>query len=222
MPSTPVSELIERAIDVTDEVDQHITEARWIRFANRGNEMLAALLPKLGYVWAESYSEQTTVAGTSAYTIPDAISVLAVHVTLNGVPIPLTPADPLLDRPGTERGTPCTWRMTQENNALSISVFPPPDRALPLTVTYVPQPGVLTATTDVVIYPSGFEEWIVLHMARRALTRQGVSNRAINTLQTEVEAFIRDQAWDRAIGAHQRVRNVDRPRDGRRRVRPSY
>ena len=217
-----VAELIERAIDVTDEVDQHITEARWLRFASRGNEMLTALLPKLGYVWAESTSVQTTVAGTSAYAIPDAVCVLAVHITLNGQLVPLEPADPLLDRAGTERGTPCTWRMTQGAGSLNVSVFPPPDRALTLTVTYIAQPAPLTSTAATVNYPAGFDEWIVLHMARRALTRQGVSNRAINALQAEVEQFIRDQAWDRTVAAHQRVRNVDRPRDRLLRVRPSY
>jgi hypothetical protein len=80
-------------------------------------------------------------------------------------------------------------------------------------VSVLRQPDELTADTDEVTYPMGFEERVVLGMARRALSKEETINPGIEAEIQRIEQHIDEVAWNRLYAGAQ-IRNVDRVERG--------
>jgi hypothetical protein len=66
-----------------------------------------------------------------------------------------------------------------------------------------------SALSTSVSWPLGWEERIVLGLARRALVKEESDTRKIEQMMAEQDAIIEEFCWSRALSEAPRVRNMD-------------
>lgn len=223
MATVDVTELIERARSASDIRDNFVTQTEWLRWANTEHKWLQGFVARAGYVLFEN-SENITADGSISYNIDEPLVILGVYEVLSsGTYRRLRHAD-VMDGPPLRDvgvyGPADTFRVSQNtNDQVTVSFYPRPQtgnyvvRNIELPKTLVlGTPGV--GEDDSVYYPLGWEERIVLGMARRALAKEGSSTSELSRQIRECELEIERAAWDRVMGGHQGVRNVDRVERG--------
>jgi hypothetical protein len=96
---------------------------------------------------------------------------------------------------------------------LAVHLYPKPSTGT-YRCLYMAGATPVTALTDSVRWPMGFEERLVLGMARRALMKENSDTRQVETLMVEQDRIIEEFCWSRNIAEAPTVRNVDRTRRG--------
>lgn len=172
----------------------------WI---NEGYQRLHGLLVEaMGDEYVESQATLTTVAGTSDYALP------ATFFKLYGIDLPVGGSTRTL-RPFTrgERNsltavnpswlTVPRYRVTGSN----LRLLPAPQSVMVGTIFYAPVCPTLTAGSDSVSVPNGWELYIVLYAAIQALLKEESDVRGLREELSKLEANIiklrddRDQAF---------------------------
>jgi hypothetical protein len=100
----------------------------------------------------------------------------------------------------------------EANDGLRIRFWPIPTSGLYKVFT-VNQPTALTSGSSV-RYPAGVEERLVLGLARRALAKEESNTSEMTRQIREMDAHVESLCFDRVMGGHQQVRNVDRVERG--------
>ena len=227
MPVVTTAELVERAMAAADMHDSFVTERQWMYWASQERMALDLFLARSG--WTQSFETLTiTVAGTEGGEFDldtDLMAIVAVHqVNTQGVRR-LRIADPatfLRAQPGgTQRGHAMEYRARRTADTLVLNLSPEPLTGETYLVTYVPHPLRLTLTTPApsgyassVSYPMGWEERIVLGMARRALDKEESDSTPIQRQIAEMNSHIEQLCWDRAMGDSPSIINSDVERRG--------
>jgi hypothetical protein len=223
-------ELVKRAAAAADMHDNFVTPAVWMYWATQEHLALALFLARSG--WTQNVKTTTiTVTGSEAgvYALAvDPLAIVAVHqvrdnryrrVHLNNV------ADFLRQTPGSTvaKGDPIDYRVIwdQDNDELELGFYPEPSTGSVFIVSYVPEPIPLTLTDPApagyslsVKYPMGWEERIVLGLARRALAKEESDTREVIGQIKECEQRIEEAVWNRVLTEHPTVRNLDRESRG--------
>lgn len=233
MPAVTTQTLISRAEAISDMQDLFVRPAEWMYWATQERLALEILLARSG--WVQGFTTTTiTVTGAEngAYLLSPTggvMAVVAVHEsTSQGVrPVHFNNAvDFLRQVPGStlSRGHATEFRVRPSptiTDALEFNFYPEPLPGETYLVTYLPQPLTLTtsaspsATEDnEVSYPMGWEERIVLGMARNALIKEESSTTHIERRIAEVESQIEEVVFARVLGDTPSVRNVDASRRG--------
>ena len=99
---------------------------------------------------------------------------------------------------------------TVNTGRLVLNFYPDPPVGTQLLVTFIPAPARIDSLVDNCIYPLGWEERIVLGMARRALDKEESDSSAIQRQIKELDAQIEAICWNRVMSESPRVRNSDR------------
>lgn len=228
MPTISTTELVNRAKAAADMHDSFITPAQWMFWASQERMSLDHLLARSG--WALDFETTTiTVAGTEsgAFTLSDGVSpisvmaIVAVHEYGSAGTRLLTYSDTvsfLHQLPGSAitTGHPSKYRIRRNEDELVFNFFPNPTTGLTFAVTYVPHPLKLSLDanladeyTDYVTYPMGWEERIVLGMARRALEKEDSDSSSVIRQMQRVDSEIEELCWARVMSATPTIRNVD-------------
>jgi hypothetical protein len=216
MAITSVQELIERARSAADMSDNFVTQAEWIRWANVENRKLAAFIARTGWVLQEDVHD-VVADGSAVYSVPEVMAILGVYEMSGGRYRRLRHSD-IMDGAGRIaediRGTAMRWRVTQNAaGTLDLHLHPRPSSGT-YRVVFVPQPAPLTSEADTVNYPMNWEEYVVYGMAKRALAKEETTNPRLESEADDVSRHIEQTCWDRLMGAHQKIRNVDRVERG--------
>jgi hypothetical protein len=217
MPAYTVTEIIERAKSAADMRDNFVTTTEWVRWLNVENQQLRLAMARAGWVLDEG-REDITANGALSYTLNDPLCVLGVYEYDGQTRYRRLRHSDLMDGAGyhdeVTNGAASTFRVYWDasNGALRIRFWP-----IPTSGTYkvfvINQPALLTSGSSV-NYPAGIEERLVLGLARRALAKEE-SNTAEMTRQIrEMDAHIESLCFDRVLGGHQTVRNVDKVERG--------
>lgn len=227
MPAVSVNTIIARARDAADMQDSFVTPTTWLRWFNLERWMLDLFIARSGYVLKQTIS---TIAadGSSGYDISDALVILGVYeLTDSNVYRRLRHSD-LMDGAGhidyvagaSSSGAAQTfniaWRPGASTNT-TVTLYPIPTTGTYVVFYIVEATAVSTSDnldTTLVYYPAGWEERIVLGMARRALAKEESPTGEVGRQILECERFIETMAFDRVFGAHQTVRNVDKVERG--------
>lgn len=218
MASVTLQTLIERAKAASDVQDDFVTPTQWIRWANVERLKLENTLVRAGYLLREN-TITVTATGATSYTFAEPMAVIAAYeLDSSNRYRRLRPAD-MIDGAGhvdenVSQGPALTYRCIQVNDGTVAVQFWPNPQSGTYKFTVVTYPVEMTAVTDTVNYPPGFEERIVLGMARRALAKEETVNPVLERHMGEVDQFIEEVAWSRQFAAHQQVRNVDRVERG--------
>lgn len=224
--NTTTRELVLRAMAAGDMHDDPASAAQWMYWATQENLALSVTLARAG--WTLNIKTQTiTVTGSEAGRFEltsTPLAVVAVHeLRADGRVRSIehnNAVDFLQQSVGGSqpKGSPSEFRAywDQDDDSVVLNFYPEPTTGMQILVSYIPHPLKLTLTDPApdgyalsVNYPLGFEERIVLGMARRALAKEESDTREIVGQIVECDSFIEQAVWDRVFSAHSSVRNVD-------------
>lgn len=213
MPSNLVSTLLQRVEDEID-AENFVDQAVLLRWLNAVYPRFVSKMYRLG--WAAPISTAALTTGSGTYAL-DVMAVIGVYMKDGTSYKKLMPIDHMQKFP-TDTDEPSYFRVSYTEAALfKIDIFPTPPvgsyDATTFVMDYVaaPTPLAVTAGAGVstsLILPSGWEEWLVLELARRCLSREETINPALEErfkdTTKDIEQQIRDYVFTSA-----KIRNVD-------------
>lgn len=149
------------------EVTSHINES----YADLRDQLARAR----GTTFDEATTDYTLVVGTSTYALPaNFYSLLAVQLNTGASKHPLERYQ-RLERPALS-DTNAGWLGYPYYYALqgaNVEVMPTPSvTGMTLTIRYVPTPTTLTNDADTLDGVDGWEEWVVVDVARKMATKE--------------------------------------------------
>jgi hypothetical protein len=218
MPAYTAQELIDRAAGASDMHDNFVSSSLWLQWASLERYALELFMARSG--WPIDFSSATiTVTGAEAGTYslagnPDMMAIVCVHRLVSGGLQRLEYDDAvtfLRQVPGSpiDSGDARKYRVKRAVDGIALQFYPEPQVGDQLVVTYIPAPTRLTVTTDAVNYPMGWEERVVLGMARRAMDKEESDSRAIQIQMREMDSQIEELCWNRVMSESPKVRNAD-------------
>lgn len=212
MPTFTAQQLIDRAQAAADMHDDFVTTAQWLAWLSVEVQNLDRHIAQSGYVLRES-SWTVTANGAVSYPFEvEPFAVLAVYAVDGGRYRRLRATDMFDGRPGrdtADTGQSHTYRITLANDAITLHLHPTPTSGT-YEVVYIPVSPVAATVAQTYLYPLGWEERVVLGMARRALAKEETTNPALETEVRRIEEHIEQTAWSRMYAnSASRVRNVD-------------
>jgi hypothetical protein len=209
-----VSTLVDRVLTSIDMEDGFTTPAMVVRWLNAAHPRFIFMLQISG--WVNSPSEyRFTATGADAYPLPaQAMSVAGVWRDYNGRHWELPSENSLTPIDSIQYEYPRAYRVTDAGATTVVSLNPSPVGGN-YVVRYFPNPPELVLATpgigqaDSINYPAGWEEWLVLEVARQASGREETNNSTIGVRQKEVEADVCRMAEERLFANGPSIRNVD-------------
>lgn len=222
MPAVTTAVLVARARAISDMHDNFVTPAEWMYWATQERLALDYLMARSGWVQnATEVSITATGAGNYAIGTTIPLAVLCVHESStqglrrlrynNTVDFKRqATGSTLVQGPAVEYSLKLD--LTSGGN-LKINFFPEPT-----TGTYVVSliaannPLALSSATGydtAVVYPQGWEERIVLGMARRALVKEESDTSAVSNMIRDIDADIERAVWNMVTSEAPMVRNGD-------------
>lgn len=226
MPTTLVSDLVDRAKAAADMRDDFVTPTQWLYWASQERLALDLFLARSG--WSVPLSDfNLTVTGSEAgsYLINPTGGVMAIvcvyQYDTSGRIKMLEHQDPVsfLKRTPGYTGSPSGhanyYRVSWSGDNLTLNMYPEPSAGETYRVVYIAHPKKLVLSSPgaweetSVTYPMGWEERVVLGMARRALIKEESDTRSIDSEIGIWDARIEEACWDRVITSAPAVRNVD-------------
>jgi hypothetical protein len=215
MASTTVTEIIERAQAAADMHDNFVTSTQWLRWLNVEYRALALFILRSGYVFTEN-TETITANGSLTYEFNEPLVILGVYEYKDQRYRRIEHSD-MMDGAGNidevTTGPARFFRVYQAaSGKVGMQLWP-----IPQSGTYKVRKVVIPVAvtlTDSIELPAGFEERLVLGLARRALAKEESSTAEISRQVDEADRYIEEMCFDRVMAAHQSVRNVDKVERG--------
>ncbi len=177
-----------------------------------------ALIP-VGEIVTGSPEPGTPVAAVYPLVVPDldVMAIISVHqVASNGQDVrrvkyndAVTFLRQLSSSPRVTTDSTMYYRVRRNGDSLDLNFYPNPAVGCSFLVTYIPAPSRATVVTDSISYPMGWEERIVLGMARRALEKEESDSAPILRRIAEIDQQIEELCWSRVISESPTVRNTD-------------
>lgn len=215
MPAVAYTEIIERAKQAADMNDGFPSDATWLYWLNAEYKKLWVRLIRSGYPPAIS-NESITADGSSQYNIDEPSAVIAVYgvrssgSTLKYFRVPVKHAWQQIRSSVNSYPYECYLIPNHIYTGQIGIVFQPNPTSGTYLVVTIPQPYKVVSGTPTpganesnsVYLPFGWEERIVLGMARRALTKEETVNpsleREINEVDEQIDTHIHDYIMQQA------------------------
>lgn len=215
------TELVARAKAIADMHDNFVTPDEWMYWARQERLALDYLMARSG--WTQAVTQTTvTTTGAGNYTLTMPLAVVAVYESStqglrrlrynNAVDFAKqVPGSTLVVGPAAEY----SLRLSPTSpGSLTLNFFPEPAAGGTYLVAYIPLPNplALTATTGYdtsVVYPMGWEERIVVGMAKRALVKEESDTSAVDRMIAEWNAEIERAVTNMVLSEAPRIRDTD-------------
>lgn len=218
MATVNVSELITRAQQAADMEDDFISQSTWLYWANVEYKKLWTKIARMGYP-IQYVETAVTWTGALQYTTSEPTAIVGIFgLTTTGrrYRIPIKhPADNKYS--GSYRqGTPSECHIKSEalNNQIIITFWPVPQSgSCYIGVIEKPKKLVLSAPgadeSTTLNFPMGWEERIVLGMARRALGKEETTNPAIEREIAETDNMIENSCSSYLLSEQPTVKDMN-------------
>lgn len=215
MPAFTAQALIDRAAAISDMHDGFVTPAQWLAWLNTEIRALDIFTARNGYVLSTPTSTSTSAAPYTIEVSGEMLAVLGVwevrdtryrRLTLQN-PIDFQRQD---NATGTNTGEARYYSVVRTPGAdtHTIYLYPRPTSGTYMALT-LPVSTLASTVATSLWYPLGFEERLVLGMARKAMVKDESDESGLIRLIREQEQLIEEACWSRQIGEAPRVRNVD-------------
>lgn len=215
MPAFTVQQLIDRAAAIADMHDSFVTPAQWLAWYNTEARALELFIARSG--WVTNLASSVDAGASYTATITGApLAILGVYEVRDGRYRPLKLQNQVdFTRQNVAAATDtgdAHWYAIVTSNSTDDTVvhFYPQPTTGTYRVLYLAGRTPATAVTDSATWSLGWEERIVLGMARRALIKEESDPRKVEQLMGEQDAVIEEFCWNRSLGSVPQVRNVDR------------
>ena len=226
MPSVTTLELMNRAAAVSDIRDNFVTPAQWMYWASQERLSLDLFLARSGWsVPTTNFDITVTGSENGVYNVNPSAGVMAVvcvheMITQGFRRVRYQDSISFMRQPpgatGGAKGHARFFRMQWSSDNLTLNLYPEGNAGETYRVTYIPQSLRLTLDANPaagyegnVVYPMGWEERIVLGMARRALIKEESDTSQVDQEIKLWDGRIEEACWNRVMGESPVVRNVD-------------
>lgn len=216
MPTTQTQVLIDRARAASDMHDNFVTDAEWVYWATQERMALDLFLARSG--WAIDFTTLPyTVTGLEAgvfdFGLTSVMAIVGIWESSSQGVRRLKYEDSVnfyrqTDGASPHTGHPSSYRVRARNDGLLVNFWPTPTTGSTLVVVYMAHPQAITLVGSV-SYPMGWEERIVLGMARRALEKEESDSTPILRQIREMDSQIEQLCWNRVMSESPSIRNVD-------------
>ena len=184
----------------------------WINEAHQ--KLHGKLVDAMGEEYISKAQALTTIVGTSDYAVPsDFFKLYGVELNSGIYVVPLLPYM-RAERDYYRNSNRATFRRSGwdlPHYALigsNLRLYPIPQQIFTGSILYAPEAVVLTAGTDAVNYPNGWERFIVLDAAIQALAKEESSVTQLVNEREEVVKEIELAKEQRDLANPKRVRDV--------------
>lgn len=226
MPTVTVSTLISRAKAIGDFRDNFVTPTQWTTWATQERLALDLFLARSGWTIPMT-NFNITVTGSEAGSFSvnptgGVMAIVCVHEYDSAGRIRMLHHQDtvgfLRQNPGgtaVPAGDSKYYRVQWSGDNLTLNLFPEPKTGETYRVVYIAHPkGLVTSGAGSweetsVAYPMGWEERIVLGMARRGLIKEESDTRAVDSEIALWESRIEEACWNRVLTSSPAVRNTD-------------
>lgn len=188
-----------------------VSDAEWTAFVNASAfELWDILSQKFGENWSFQRTTLQTTIGNEAIQLPAAVyRMLSVQRLDAGKWLPL---DRISFSGVTEEeqdtGKPCKYMLAGN----TVTLAPIPDSAYTIRLTFIPEMTSLSADSDVMPSFAGWEEYVVVDAAIKALSKEESDVAALMAEKAALVQRITSAAERRDAGAPAQVIDVEKVR----------
>lgn len=214
MPAITAQNMIDRAAAIADQHDDFVTPKQWLAWVNAEVRALDIFAARSGWIQQDPLPTSVSSAPYSITLLAETLCVLGVWEENGGRYRKVRYSDTISSRMqdptnGSTVGAAREFWIERTDDEPVIRFFPRPTSGtyVCLSVTSTPQ---ITALTDSVTYPLGFEELIVRKLAKMALIKEESNTSAIERLITQEEQRIEEICWNSVLAESPRVRRAER------------
>jgi hypothetical protein len=226
MPATTASELVDRAKAVSDMRDNFVTPTQWLYWASQERLALDLFLARSGWTLPlTDFEISVTGAEAGVFNVNPTGGIMVVlcvyqydsagrfRLLKHNDSVSFLRRAPGYS--GNPRGYSTYYRFSWSGDNLVMNLYPEPSAGETYRVVYVPHPKKLVLSSPgaweetSVAYPMGWEERIVLGMARRALIKEESSTSSVDSEIALWDARIEEACWDRVLSSSPSIRNAD-------------
>lgn len=205
-------QLVDRAAAVGDFEGSFVTPAQWLAWLNHRHVALQVRIARLGWVLEET-TTPVAVTGAQSYSLgAEPLAVVGVyHVGPSGRLRRLRLVDPLVRARFSGEfptGDAREAYLFRSGGNFNLAFYPVPTSGTYQVVT-IAHPAALGSLSATVSYPAGWEEWLVLSLARLARVKEETTTSDLDRLLAEVDREIERAVWTRQLASCPAVRNVD-------------
>lgn len=226
MAAVTVATLLTRIRDCTDtDDDQFVDDAMLLRWLNNARPRLDSLIARAGWVLDyDGVGLEIDGSETEGISLGvSALAILGVYEVVSSTQYRQLRPTTVMDDPFAVSGARANRFFATNGggttNLTRINLRPLPSSGL-YSVLYLPVGDTLvtgtpgTGEASSVYYPNGWEEWLVLEVARQVSGREESLNMTNEDRKREIEKDVERMAGDRMFAQGPKVRNVDgRDRD---------
>lgn len=227
MPSFTVQTIIDRAVAIADMSGNFVTPAQWLAWYNSEARALEFFIARSG--WVGNLAATVDAAAVSA-PVDGSAPPLVGSIPAADYPLAVIGAYEVRDkhyRPLTFKNQVDFTRQSMSattdigdarefaifsntgDDALLVHFWPAPTTGT-YRILYLQGRTPAVAVTTSVVWPLGWEERIVLGMARKALIKEESDPGKVERLMGEQDAIIEEFCWNRNFSSGPQIRNVDR------------
>lgn len=210
MATVSVASIIARAQAAADMYDDFISESTWVAWVNAEHKKLWIRLARSGYP-INIQDESISANGSAEYNITEPVAIVGVlGVNSSGAYYRIPVKHPFEQKyvGALKTGTPkeCYIRHANSSGQIQVRFYPAPTEGT-FFVQVIPKPDDLTVSDNIRL-PNGWEERIVLGIARRALGKEETTNPAIEREIAEIDNTIDNNIHSYHLVENPTVRDI--------------
>jgi hypothetical protein len=215
MASVALSVLRTRCKRMADmEASSFVSDAEWLAYINAAADEYHGLLARSMERYLETDSASTLTTGSTedlslSALSPGLLKLMGVDMQVNGKWRPVDPF-PWDERNELRNITATSGSLTRYClRATGLKLLPVPTSGLSVRVNYVPQRTQFTADGDTIEGYNGWEEYIVVLAARRAMAKEESDTTFLDRELVRLETRIKSEASMRDALEPKRMRDCD-------------
>jgi hypothetical protein len=191
-----------------------ISDAEWLTYADQSYRKFYNIITTLYEDYNVSEHDFSTVAGTEEYSLPSGFLKTRLVEIYGITPRPISLKQWTLSEKNklayNVNGYPVRYAVYGDK----LRLMPVPQGIHQMKLWYVPSATPITATSQSVEVYNGFDEYIVLDMAIKALAKEESSTERLERERDRMEKLLEETLRGRDAGSPRFMTDIERQNDG--------
>lgn len=191
-----------------------VSDAEWVTYADLSYRKFYNLITTLYEDYNVSYQDYTTTGQQAEYTLPTGFLKIRL-VELYGVtPRPLTLREWTLSEKNRLAYSVTGYPIRFSVYGNTLRLMPDPQGAYQVRVWYIPTATAVTSDAQSIEVYNGFDEYIAIDMAIRALTKEESNTDRLERERDRMERMLEETMRGRDAGQPRTMTDIERQNDG--------